>query len=357
MKAYAVVMAGGRGTRFWPLSRRHRAKQFFRVTSGGTLIQETVHRIQPLIPRERVFVILGEDQVEEAVRQLPDVPRANFIVEPVGRNTAPAIGLASLVLSELDPQAVMVVLPSDHLIANDEEFRRVLEAAIGVASKSEVLVVMGIRPTHPETGYGYICPGDEWVLEAGERFQRVVRFIEKPSRDKAESYVEQGCLWNSGMFVWRVSKIRSEIACHLPALDRALTEVGRVSAGSTREELLREFYPRLEAVSIDYGVMEASDAAVVVPCEFGWNDVGSWSALASVWDRDQSGNAIRGKAVTLDSRGCIVASRDRLVALVDMQDVIVVDTPDAVLVCPASSDQRIRDLVRLLETSSLDRYL
>jgi mannose-1-phosphate guanylyltransferase len=354
---FAVVMAGGRGTRFWPLSRRDRPKQFLGVVPGGTLLQETVARVLPLVPAERVLVVLAEDQREEAGRELPEVPPANFLVEPCGRNTAPAIGLSALAVSERDPDAVMIILPADHSIADAAEFRRVLTAASSAARRDDALVVLGVRPDRPETGYGYILPGEALPAEAGYPVQRVARFTEKPSREKAEALVREGYLWNSGMFVWRVAAIRRELARHLPQVDSALSALAALPPGASRDRQLREIYPRLPAMSIDYGVMEKTGAAVVVPCEFGWNDVGSWTALAGLWPKDASGNALRGQAVTLDSRGCVVWGGDRLVALVDLEGVVVVDTPDAVLVCRAASDQKVRDLVHLLETSSLDRYL
>jgi len=354
---YAVIMAGGRGTRFWPLSRRTRAKQFLQVTRGGTLIQNTVSRITPLVPTERILVVLGEDQRDECRRQLSDLPESNFIVEPVGRNTAPAIALSSAAVFERDPDAVMIVLPADHLISDVDEYRAALASAASVAGRAPVLVVMGIQPTGPETGFGYISPGDAWTVEGGREFRRVARFAEKPSREEAQAYIEQGYLWNSGMFVWRASTIQKEIETHLPDLHRAITDLARTPPGPQREEALRRTYPSLEAVSVDYGVMEKSSEVVVVPCRFGWNDVGTWSALADVWQKDSSGNAIRGTTVTLDSRGCIVSGGERLVALIDMQNVIVVDTPDAVLVCPVSSDQKIRNLVRLMDSPTFDRYL
>ncbi len=354
---FAVIMAGGRGTRFWPLSRRDRPKQFLRVTPGGTLIQNTVARIEPVIPADRVLIVLGEDQRQLASQQLPDLPHTNFIVEPVGRNTAPAIGLASRVILERDPDAVMVVLPADHVIDDEDDFRQVLCAAATAASRSDVLVVLGIRPDRPETGYGYIRPGGLWEIEAGRQFLKVERFAEKPSREDAAAYVEQGDLWNSGMFIWRASAIRDRLRIHMPALHAALDDLFADRNGAGRARRLRDLYPRLEAVSIDYGVMEKAREVVVLPCEFGWNDVGSWSSLAALWQKDDSDNAVLGQATTVNSRGCVVHSGDRLVALVDMQNVIVIDTPDAVLICPTSSDQKVRDLVHLLAISSLDRHL
>ncbi|MCK4545832.1 MAG: mannose-1-phosphate guanylyltransferase [Candidatus Eisenbacteria sp.] len=354
---FAVIMAGGRGTRFWPLSRRNRAKQFLRIAPGGTLIQSTVARIQPLLPADRILVVLGEDQLDEAARQLPGLPPENFVVEPVGRNTAPAIALASMVVSDRDPDGVMVVLPADHLIGDEADFRGVLAAAGEAACKSSVLVVLGIRPTGPDTGFGYIEVGEMWAEESGRSIHRVGRFVEKPTRERAEKYVEEGFLWNSGMFVWRASIIRDQIAMHLPELQSTLDGIWNTAPGSGRSEKIREVYPELDAVSIDYGVMEKSADTVVIPCQFGWNDVGSWSALASVWKKDEQGNAVRGQVVTMGAKRCVVSTDDRLVALVDVEDVIVVDTPDAILVCRSTSDQKLRDLVNLLQVSSLDRYL
>jgi mannose-1-phosphate guanylyltransferase len=354
---YAVIMAGGRGTRFWPLSRRNRAKQFLEVAPGGTLIQKTLARIEPLIPSENVLVVLGQDQREEAMRQLPGIPSKNFVVEPLGRNTAPAIGLAALSVRERDPEGVMVVLPADHLIGDEEEFRHVLEAAARMASQSTRLVVLGIRPSRPETGYGYIQPGDPIAGDEDQPVHAVRRFVEKPSRQKAEEYVDRGYLWNSGMFVWRASTIQDQFSAHLPELKAGLDRIGAARAGAKRARVVEDIYPTLESISIDYGVMEKSTEAVVIPCEFGWNDVGSWSALASIWKKDDAGNSVRGRVVTLDSARCVVSGEERLVALIDMEDVIVIDTPDAVLICPATSDQKVRDLVNLLEVSSLDRHL
>ena len=349
---HAVVMAGGSGTRFWPRSRIRTPKQLLPIAGSRTMLQETVRRVRPLVPASRVIVVTNVVQARAVRKQLPKAAVRGVLVEPAGRNTAPAITLAALRLADHAPQGIMIVLPSDHVIGDDDAFVRCLETAIDVAREADALVTIGMRPTRPETGYGYIRLGRRLAPFRGG-VARVSRFIEKPAASRARRLVASGALWNSGMFVWRVDVILAALREHLPevvdSLERALRRGGPAALAGA--------YRRLPSVSIDTGVLEKARNVAVVPGRFPWNDVGSWAAVESLWRAPGARNAVRGRALVVDSRGCVVDGERRLVALVGVEDLVVVDTPDALLVCRKDRAQDVRQVVAALEAQGLRRLL
>jgi mannose-1-phosphate guanylyltransferase len=345
---FAVIMAGGSGTRFWPLSRRVRPKQLLAIVNRRSLLQETVARMRGLVATERVVVVTGREHAAAVRRQLPELAADNILVEPVGRNTAPCIALAAEWIHRRAPGSVMAVMPSDHAIRDIKAFRRTLRRAFAVAEREEALVTLGVRPTHPDTGYGYINAGAD-IDERAPCVFRVARFREKPPATVAKRYVASGrYLWNAGIFVWRTAVIRAALERHLP---RVAAPLRQAALGGRRLRLPLSLYRVLPSVSIDVGVMEPAaarrgpPAVVVIACDFGWSDVGNWAALGPVWGRDRKGNASRGRTTLLDSSGMTVYAGTRLVAGLGVHDLIIVDTPDAVLVCPASRAQDVRLVV------------
>jgi mannose-1-phosphate guanylyltransferase len=343
-------MAGGGGTRLWPASRRKRPKQFLPLLPGGqTLLGATVDRIEPLVPAERIFVVTAANQVEDVRRAAPGVPAENIVAEPSARNTAACIGLGAVEIARRDPNAVVAVIPSDQFVAAGERYREAVALALSVAEKGGV-VTIGIRPHAPETGFGYIRMG-----RPRDGAFEVEKFVEKPTRATAEEYViSRQYLWNSGMFFFRAARILDAIRLHLPKLGQILDGIAAENARAA------ELYPLSPAISIDYGVMEklAPDEVLVVPGDFGWNDVGSWSAIGEIAARDEHGNAVLGEAVTVDARGNIlVGPPERIVAAVGVSDLVVVVTDDAVLVMPKDRAQDVREVVRALENAKRETYL
>jgi mannose-1-phosphate guanylyltransferase len=358
---YAVILAGGSGTRFWPLSRKKTPKQLISVFGGKSMLQRTVERIIPMKPK-RIFVVTNELQAEETARQLRDYQkecRIDIIEEPVGRNTAPAIGLAAAIIARHAPDALMLVLPADHFIAREEEFRRTVlkgrEAAV-----NGYLVTMGIVPDRPETGYGYI-EADRDLRGAGP--YPVRRFVEKPSLEKAEEFVRaENFYWNSGMFIWRADVILDSILTHMPELSGALDGLTFSTDIWELEDLkpqIGEIYAGIRSESIDFGVMEKAGNVMVIPADFGWSDVGSWRAIPEVLPAGDDGNVTLSarETLTLDARNCLVSAGDKIVALIGIDGLVVVDTPDSLLVCQRDRAQDVKKIVELLEQRGLKEYL
>lgn len=365
---YAVIMAGGSGTRFWPLSREKMPKQLLKIGGDETLIAQTVSRILPLIRIEDVFIVTNHALAESISHQfLANNARSwdkNFIVEPEPKNTAPALGLAALHLERLDPESIMVVLAADHSIRNAHEFLSLLRIAEQAAQQG-YLVTLGIKPNRPETGYGYIKAGK--VLEGArgkgqgagnESVCRVEAFVEKPDLETAKKYLSQGnYYWNSGIFIWKTKTLLQEIEKHQPALHQALMEI-RKSIGTDREaDVIQDVFKKLTAVSIDYAVMEKTDRAAVVMADMGWSDVGSWTALDDVSDHDRSGNVVAGNVIDIDSHDSIIYAEKRLVATIGLKDTVVVDTPDATLVCSKDRAQDVKKVVDELKKRKADEHL
>jgi mannose-1-phosphate guanylyltransferase len=343
-RVHAVIMAGGRGTRFWPASRESLPKQFLAIASGESLLRRTALRLLPLSGPDRTWVVTNAAHVGIAASHLPEIAPGRIIGEPVGRSTAPCIALAASLIARLEPDATMLAAPADHWIQDEEAFRKTAQIAIDFAQKQPALVTFGIAPAFPETGYGYIEAGDE----ASPGVHRAVRFLEKPDRENAQKFVESGRhFWNSGIFVWNVRVVREELEKHAPQIFAACE---KIAASSGVESAMRESYSALPSISIDYALLERSDRVYVVPARFTWSDIGSWDALSTLMPRDDAENAADGDAIFLDSRGCFVrGGANRLAAVVGMKDVLIVDTPDALLVCPKDRAQEVRKVVEALE--------
>jgi mannose-1-phosphate guanylyltransferase len=349
---YVLVLAGGGGTRLWPQSRRRRPKQFLPLLPGGaTLLSATVDRVRPLLPLSQVMVVTAADQVGEVHRVVPDLPRDNIVVEPRARNTAACVGLGAIAALARDPRAACAVIPSDQYIADDASFRRAIDLAFRRAeSAARPVVTLGIRPSAPETGFGYLEPG----TPTAEGARLVARFVEKPDRAAAERYVAEGLLWNAGMFVFSAERMLEAISTHLPSLAIVLDQI---RADPSRTEAL---YPEAPAISIDYGVMEKLSAGEVecVPADFGWNDVGSFSALGDIAPHDAHGNATLGPSVVIDAqRNILIGDDRRVIAAVGVEDLVIVATDDAVLVMPRSRAQDVRQVVEALERTGRGSYL
>lgn len=358
---YAVVMAGGVGSRFWPRSRERSPKQLIEIVGPGTMIQNTVSRIQPLIPSSNVFIVTNRLQEEAVYSQLNFLPRQNVLVEPVGRNTAPCIGWAATCIEQMDPDAVMVVLPADHIIKDQAEFLRVLKLAIQVAKDTDGLLTIGIKPTHPETGYGYIQFDDEAHPQNpyhADGVYRVKTFAEKPNLETAQRFLQSGdFLWNSGMFVWRARAILREIQIHMPDLHEQLATLHHPSNPQTLKVALEHAYGLLKSISIDYGIMEKAGNVFVVKGDFGWNDVGSWDEVIRIAKKDGDGNSLKGHVISRDSKSNFIDAGNRLVAVVGVEDLIIISTDDAVLICRKGRSQEVKEIVDYIRRKQMNDYL
>lgn len=354
---YAVIMAGGIGARFWPESRQARPKQFLSLFGSETLLQATLSRLNGLVPPERMLIV-GSAAHEKLLReQVPYLPPENVLLEPQGRNTAPCIAYAALWIRKLGfPEARMLVLPADHFVGDVGAFQRTLRAARELASEPGVMVTIGIRPTRPETGYGYIQfedPPLRWI--EGQPVHRVRSFAEKPNLATAERFLKSGdFLWNSGMFVWRVDTILEALRRWAPEVLEPLEALGE---DLTDAQALGRAYGLLPKISIDYAVMEKADSVYVLPGDFGWSDVGSWLAVYELAPKDAQGNAFEGSVVALESSHCLVRARNRLVVLIGMHEVAVVDTSDALLICRLARAQQVKEAVDRLQLWNMREYL
>lgn len=354
---YALILAGGAGSRLWPRSRTHHPKQFLDLMGETTMLQQAQTRLLPMIPPANTLIATGRQYVETVKKQLPALPVENIIGEPVGRGTAAAIGLAALHIASRTPDAVMAVLTADHLIKNVDVFRRALEAASHVAGE-DWLVTLGIKPDYPETGYGYIERGDFLGMVGEFEGFQVQHFVEKPDLLRAREYIANGSFdWNSGMFIWKVGRILSEMERHLPDLYAGLNEIAASIGTDEYEQVLDTAFPVLPNVTIDYGIMEKSEKVAVIPVDIGWNDIGSWSALYDVLPKDSGNNAVVGQHVSPDTKNSLVVSPNRLVATIGLEDFVIVDTEDVLLVCPRDRAQDVKQLVEILKRNGDAGYL
>lgn len=348
---YATILAGGVGTRLWPRSRQQQPKQFTDITgSGGTMIQDTARRLEGIVRSDQLFVVTGASFATLAREQLPNVPLEQILVEPSGRNTAPAIGLACVHLQRRDPQAVLAILPADHVIMDGEGFRQALRQA-GVLAEAGYMVTLGIEPTFAHTGYGYV-KRSQLIAEAdgAAPSYTVERFLEKPNRPLAESFLEEGgYYWNGGIFVSRVDRWLAELERQAPAIHSRLMRIAAAFDMPEAGDVLEAEWADMPSISIDYAVMEHATQVAVVPLQAGWNDVGSWDALETILEQDERGNSIaKGDVLLLDSNGNIVYSDKRLVALVNVSNLVVVDTGDTLLIGDKNNMQRVKDVVEQL---------
>lgn len=357
---HAVIMAGGRGTRFWPRSRDRKPKHLLDIVTNRTIIQETVDRIRPLVKPKNILIVTGRKHARELMRQLPEIPAKNILIEPVGRNTAACIGLAAVHIQKKAKDDVMIVLPSDHGIGNPVLYRKVIGAAAAAAEKENALVTIGIKPTSPHTGFGYMEGGTPVGQAAGETLLRVKSFREKPDLRQAMAFVQSGhFFWNSGMFVWKSSTILNEIKQFLPDLHKGLMTIEASLGKPSETKTLSVIYKSLASISIDYGVMEKAKDVLMIPSDFGWSDLGSWDTLWDISAKDKKGNAAPAgsQAIFEDTENALVYSPQKLVALIGMKDVIVVDTKDALLVCKKGRSQDVKKIVDALEAGGKTQLL
>ena len=354
----AVILGGGQGTRFWPLGRAARPKQFLSIIGRDPMLLETVRRVRPLIPARRIYIVAAAAQTRLARKLLPGLAAANFLVEPQARNTAPALMLATARIFLENPEAVVAVLPADHLIRDEKRFLRILRAGSEAAARGRALVVFGIPPTYPATGYGYIRHDRSAGRKLGGTvFYPVTAFKEKPNLAQADEFLAAGeHAWNSGMFLWRADVFAEKIGAYAPELLPAWTGIlGALRSGSPK--MLRAAFGLAPALSIDYALMEKAEGVVVADGDFGWSDVGAWSTLLEIWPRDGNDNACRGETLALDSKGCLVWNPGRLTALVGVRDLVVVEAGGALLICDAALDQKVKDVVDALKKrKNLQKY-
>jgi mannose-1-phosphate guanylyltransferase len=354
-----VILAGGSGTRLWPRSRQALPKQFLDLTGQGTMLHETFARLAPLVPPQRMLVITNQQYVELAREQLPELPPGHIVGEPLPRGTAAAVGLGAVMAQHLRPDAIMASVHADHLILKPDRFRAALAAAAEVAERGS-LVTLGIQPTFAHTGLGYVEQG-ETLLPAGEHpVYRVVRFREKPDLATAQRFVAGGRhSWNSGLFAWRVDRIMAEFEQHMPELHAGLAEIGRALGTPAAGETLQRVFPTLPHQTIDYGIMERAADIAVLPVDIGWTDIGSWGTLLEVLDGDEAGNVVRGDApvFSLDTHNTLIYTAGRLVAAIGLENLVIVDSGDALLICPKERAEDVRHAVDWLKQTGRDAYL
>jgi len=349
---YAVVMAGGVGARFWPASRRARPKQLLAIAGERSMLAQTIERLDGLVAPENILVVTSAELADAVREAIPEVPPQNLILEPQGRNTAPCIALAAFEIERRNPDAVQIVLPADHVIEPAESFRSALAAATQEARSSHCLVTLGIRPTHPATGYGYIRFGERRGAAAKWEPHEVVSFVEKPDSARAKEFVESGhYLWNAGIFAWETRTILSALRAHA-------TDIFDALSGSTDPSELARAYAKLEPAPIDVAVMERATNVSVIPVDFGWNDVGAWPSLADVVPADETGNHVSGgvRVVARDAQNCVVyGDEGSLIALVGVEDLVVVQSGNTVLVCPRDRAQEVKAIVTQLENEAPEK--
>jgi mannose-1-phosphate guanylyltransferase len=358
MEFYAVILAGGIGTRFWPLSRKEKPKQFLPIISDKTMIEETVHRIGPLFPPERIYTIANSEQSQSIRSIFPHIPDGNFIIEPLGRNTAPSLILATAHVYLQNSEAVVVALPADHLITDISLFLKKLEAGAQAASARKDLVTFGIPPTFPSTGYGYIQFSREDSQKIkDENFYPVLGFKEKPGVTQAKVFLEAGnYFWNSGMFLWKAETFARKLEEFAPEWHVYWEKIIH-ALRSNDESQIATIFETIPSTSIDYALMEKTRGVLMSEGNFGWSDVGAWSSLLDIWPKDPEGNAVRAQSILLDTEDCLVYSREKLTALIGVKNLIVVDTPDALLICRKDQDQKVKDIVGSLKKDNKDKYL
>ena len=351
---YVVIMAGGKGERFWPQSRLKRPKHLLPIVGDSPMLSQTIDRLDGLVPPERVYIITNAEQRDAVLQSCPGLLPEKVIGEPEGRDTAAAVGLAALLVEAEGDDAAFALLPADHVIEDHEGFRSVLESAFEAAEAEDCLVTIGIKPDFPSTGYGYLCRGEELKAENGRVLSRGDRFVEKPDLPKAEEYLKEGIyFWNAGMFVWRPSVILSALGKYAPALSSGLTELKEEWKTSGRLiESMAKIYPSLEKISIDFAVMEKADGVVMLESAFDWDDVGEWPAIARHYPQDENGNVFKGMGLAIDSAENLTFSEDgHCISLLGVKDLIVVQSRDATMICHKDCAQQVKELARQVSES------
>jgi mannose-1-phosphate guanylyltransferase len=355
---YALIMAGGSGTRLWPLSRQSRPKQAIELVDNRTMFQHAVDRLNSILPPERVMVVTAQEYVEILASQVPDVPVENFIVEPMARGTAGAIGLTTVHLKRRDPEAVMAVLTADHYIRDVDRFCRVLSAAARVARNGSI-VTLGIEPSFPSTGFGYIRRGERVGEAAGFDVYSVDSFVEKPDAARAVKFLSSGLYsWNSGMFIWQISRIWDEFARQMPELFAKLQTIETALDTPLEPKVLAEVWPQVRKETIDFGIMEGAQNVVIIPVDIGWTDIGDWAAICQLHRPDEMGNVVIGAThIGVGTRSSFIQGGKKLVATIGLEDVIIIDTDDAILVCARDRAQDVKLIVENLEKDGKVEYL
>ena len=355
MKRYGVVMAGGGGTRFWPLSRQALPKQLLSLNGKELMINETIHRIQKAIALEDIFVVTGQNQSNEMASALEgEIRQDHMLLEPSARNTAACIGYAAFEILKKYGDGIMCVFPSDHYIGNTGHFLKALETAIAAAEEQNRLVTIGIQPEYPATGYGYI----QYDKKENTPVKKVLSFREKPDAATAKRYLESDSyLWNSGMFIWKASTIIDRYQKLLPSVYDCLSRIAQAMGTPHEDETIQEFYPRIPSISIDYGILEHAEDVLVVPGDFIWNDVGSWDNLGIFHQEDENGNIVNGHLVQIDTSNCICYAKDKLIATIGVENLVIVEAGDALLVCDRDRVQEVKRIVERLEQEGKKEYL
>jgi mannose-1-phosphate guanylyltransferase len=359
MEKVSVIMAGGGGTRFWPLSRQTKPKQLINLSGNDIMLNDTIQRYESVISFDKTMIVTNKAQAELMNEiLLKNVPRENVLKEPIGRNTAACVLYAALVLKKRFGDAVMVVLPSDHYFVNVDEFRQVLSKTCEVAETTDKIVTIGIKPQFPATGYGYINYDKYVNIKLPTNSFEVNEFVEKPSYEKAVKYIESGdYLWNSGMFAWKVSVILDNYKRFLPRLYNRMEEIYDYIGTVEEQSYIDKIYPTLQSISIDFGILERSDDVIVIPADFGWNDVGSWDALGAIFPPDENGNIVKANFVGIETKNSIVYGSDRVIATIGINDLIIADTSDAILICPKNKAQDVKEIVELLKEKGMKEYI
>lgn len=362
MKTYGVIMAGGGGTRFWPLSRKERPKQLLNLSGKDIMVNETIDRIAASVGKDNIFIVTNETQAqlmktETAGRMVPE----RILAEPAARNTAACIGYAAMEIVKKYEDGIMCILPSDQFVKNTEEFTKVMDAAILAAEETDMLVTIGIEPTFPATGYGYICTEKSSAAkigETGKEYRTVKEFVEKPDEETAKAYLASGnYAWNSGMFIWKASTILKKFEMLLPDIYACLVKIGEAMGTADEMRVIGEIYPEIPKISIDYGIMERSRDVLMIAGDFGWNDIGSLDMLGIMKQEDENGNVIYGEQINLDTKNCILYGKDKLIATIGVENLIVIQEKDAILICDKNRAQEVKNVVDRLASEGKDRYL
>ncbi len=353
MEIFAVVMAGGRGRRFWPFSREKTPKQFLPLQGEKTMLESTIDRIRPIITEDRIYTIVSKGQAKLARKILSDALARNIIEEPIGKDTALCVGLGAVLCKNKNPDGIMIVLPADHLILDEEQFRETLILGTRIAEDTGALVTLGIPPTRPETGYGYIQYETAGLPPYQSTVHKVKTFAEKPTPETAERFLRSGdFVWNSGVFIWRIPAILREFEQSLPETYEGLREIERNIGRKNFRKTMKNIYSQLKSISVDYGIMEKANNVIVIKGDFGWSDMGSWEEIYRMGDRDEFDNVVKGNAITHNSSGNLIYGDKRLIASIGLNDCVIVDTKDVLLICRRDHTQELKEVVDKLKKSS-----